>query len=240
MRHLKRKPMKTTFQIIIALLIVKGYAQDPQLAENTWYLSYFTKNNATIIPPANDEIPYVPAEFTEFGNWNFSTGACDAVGSGEILYSGNSQFTFDNLAFLAGGCSAPMNSYFAQQYVEFWVYDQAPPYFYNIIQNQNALTLTITNPIGDIAVFGNQLLSSVEYNIELIALFPNPVHENLTIKSPKKPSKISLYDITGKLMKHYNFVEGDNNIDMQTFQPGVYMLIFEINETKVVKKIVKL
>jgi len=232
--------MKTIFQIIIGLLFVKCYAQDPQLAENTWYLSYFTKNNVTIFPPVNDEIPYVPAEFTDFGNWNFSTGVCDALGAGEILYTENSQFTFNDLAFLAGGCSAAVNSYFAQQYVEFWVYNSAPPYFYTIDQNQNALTLTITNPIGEIAVFGNELLSTAKNNIETIALFPNPVHDNLDIKSQKGPSKISLYDITGKLLKHYNFMGGDFNIDLQTFQPGVYLLEFENNEIKVVKKIVRL
>ncbi len=91
------KKILTLFTIIIS---TTSFAQDSRLFENIWYLHDLVINGTSNIPPINNEIPFVPAEFIEPDE--FRTGMCEAGGLGQILYNGTAEFTFEFLAFLTG------------------------------------------------------------------------------------------------------------------------------------------
>ena len=87
--------MRNLFAIFVSLLTYfTCSAQDPQLFENTWYLHDLIIGGQSNVPPINNEIPFVPADFIEPDL--FETGMCGSLGSGTILYSGTNEFNFPN------------------------------------------------------------------------------------------------------------------------------------------------
>ncbi len=84
--------MKNIICILFLATTAQVLAQDPQLFENTWYLHDLIIEGQSNIPPINNEIPFVPADFTvpDF----FQTGMCESGGGGEISYNGSNEFSF--------------------------------------------------------------------------------------------------------------------------------------------------
>lgn len=78
------------------------------------------------------------------------------------------------------------------------------------------------------------------FNIEV---YPNPTEEKLFVSIPPQmniPIDVKMTDISGKLMGNYDFSTSNNQfIDLNAFQTGVYLLVFEIQGKRVVKKIIK-
>ncbi|MCF6308379.1 MAG: hypothetical protein L3J09_10525 [Flavobacteriaceae bacterium] len=100
--------MKKLLSILLLVISVLSYSQDIRLFEHTWYLHDLVINGESNVPPINDEIPYVPADF--FENGEIYTGMCEEGGAGQLEYFGTSEFDVLEMVFLLGGCRA--NSYF--------------------------------------------------------------------------------------------------------------------------------
>jgi hypothetical protein len=81
---------------------------------------------------------------------------------------------------------------------------------------------------------------NIDFNIEV---FPNPTEEKLYVSIPSQinaPIGVKMTNISGKLMGNYDFsVSKRQFIDLKLFQEGVYFLIFEIGDRRVIKKIMK-
>lgn len=81
---------------------------------------------------------------------------------------------------------------------------------------------------------------NIDFNIEV---FPNPTEEKLYVSIPSQinaPIGVKMTNISGKLMENYDFsVSKRQFIDLKLFQEGVYFLIFEIGDRRVIKKIMK-
>lgn len=112
--------MRKILNFAAAFAMFNCFAQHPQLAENNWYLSFFTESGAPVSPPVNDEIPYVAAVFAPNDVFNFATGACLELVNGSLNYTGTNAFSCDNFTVLSGGCSSAPNSFFAVRYATFW------------------------------------------------------------------------------------------------------------------------
>lgn len=76
-----------------------------------------------------------------------------------------------------------------------------------------------------------------------LSVYPNPITSNiLTIQqfSSDCPSMdLSVYDVTGRLINHYSSLNGRSVIDVNGWPAGVYMLVFNFDKKRVVKKVVK-
>ncbi|MDA3852718.1 MAG: T9SS type A sorting domain-containing protein, partial [Bacteroidales bacterium] len=79
---------------------------------------------------------------------------------------------------------------------------------------------------------GTELNSSVQRQAASpITIYPNPVTNNLKIKSAST-HKLKLYDCSGILLQ---VVNNANNIDMSNLQKGVYVLKIDNSSFKILK-----
>jgi len=73
-----------------------------------------------------------------------------------------------------------------------------------------------------------------------IELFPNPAKDILGIKSPKMMDFITIYDLSGRIIKTINNPTNSIKIEIESFDPGFYILeIVFSDKTKSVKGFVK-
>ncbi len=65
----------------------------------------------------------------------------------------------------------------------------------------------------------------------IVAIYPNPTTSNLTVKlDSDKASKISVFSITGQLVKQLNTNGDDIKMDVSTFANGNYIVVVEQDE----------
>ncbi|GGD40400.1 hypothetical protein GCM10011514_00580 [Emticicia aquatilis] len=75
-----------------------------------------------------------------------------------------------------------------------------------------------------------------------IEVFPNPTEEKIFISIPtliNTPIDVKLTDISGKLIGKYDVSSNSQFIDLKSLQEGTYLLVFEVKDKRVVKKIIK-
>lgn len=72
-----------------------------------------------------------------------------------------------------------------------------------------------------------------------IKYFPNPCNENLMIINSNNQilTKITIYDITGKITFISNFI-GNLEIDVSKYQKGFYLIKFTLGETNILRKLI--
>lgn len=70
-----------------------------------------------------------------------------------------------------------------------------------------------------------------------ILIFPNPCNNAITIKSIRANSKITIFDMNGKLI--LNNQSSNNQIDIRHLQPGIYTVKINDNNEIVTRKFIK-
>ena len=114
-----------------------------------------------------------------------------------------------------------------------------------ILNNEKILTIGVktssanTSPQTMLVRFKDAFTLSTD-NFELnssIEIYPNPTHDLLKINSKTNINKITLYSITGKLIKTY---KASNMISIGSLKTGTYIIEVSNNEKSYVSKIVKL
>jgi hypothetical protein len=82
------------------------------------------------------------------------------------------------------------------------------------------------------------ILSSNEGEMEPLNIYPNPVEDFLVINNIfDRPQKIEIYSITGRILKSINLDSANNEVDVSSLNPGVYILKTEDSKThKFIKK----
>lgn len=206
------------------------YAQDPDLFKNTWYLHNLVIDGDSNIPPVNDEIPFVPADFYENGVIN--TGMCDENGTGQLEYIGTTEFNVLNINFLQGGCDEnhPDNQNYSGLYQQFWGYllnSGAIPY--EITEDGENRTLLITGPNGDHAIYENEApLSIDDFTDSKFLIYPNPVKETLNINnSSNQTVTVTIYDVSGKKLQSHVLESSKEIINVKPLKTGLYFVVFE-------------
>ena len=231
--------MRNLIIIFIGLFSNQALTQDIRIFDNSWYLHDLVINGANNVPPINNEIPYVAAEF--FNNGELNTGMCQEIGIGTLQYSGSSQFQVINLNFLAGGCqqNMPFNQSYSSLYINFW---SANNFSYEIIDNGLNSTLTITDSNGDYAIYENKILLSVNNTSKLkFSIYPTIVKTsfNINYDSSNKILKLRIYNSFGKMVAAFEKIE--SNIDISNLPTGMYLVSIEFNDYNIeTKKIIKL
>jgi len=84
--------------------------------------------------------------------------------------------------------------------------------------------------------FANNGLSSIsglkiystgfnQFNANAIRIFPNPTRDKVYIQlSNSAPSTISVFDITGQRLLFNNYLGNKIEIDLSTFESGIYLI----------------
>lgn len=76
-----------------------------------------------------------------------------------------------------------------------------------------------------------------------IEVYPNPTEEKLFVSIPPQINssiEVKITDISGKLIGEYDFSASNSQfINLKSFQVGVYLLVFDIEGKRVIKKIIK-
>lgn len=237
---------KTLFTFFVVFFVTSyGFSQDPQLFENTWYLHNFEYNDENHVHIPNNEVNAITLNFQAPDT--FASLVCNHLGGYSLSWdNNNNSFIFFELHQTLGTCQNSYNANFENLYFQFYfmtneVGFENQPFTYQIITNSdNSKTLTITNTLGQQAIYGNYTLSKKTYDKEIVNFHPNPVKDVLYLKYDKQDVfNISIVDIHGKtVLKYANF--SLKGIDMSSLEQGIYFAKIATNNGSIqIEKIIK-
>jgi hypothetical protein len=235
--------MRNILIISLSLFSLQAFSQDTRLFEQTWYLHDLVIDGESNIPPINNEIPFIPAEFFETGE--LFTGMCEETGYGELEYFETTEFEILNIAFLAGDCYTnwPINQQYSGLYQGFWELLQDGIVTYQIIDDGQLRTLIVTGVNNDYAVYRNEklVLSLEDISKSEFLIYPTIVRTNFKINynPDSEIQKITIYDAIGQMVS--TIVNQDSEIDVSNLLSGIYFVVIQTNEGNITtKKIIKL
>ncbi|MGV6829819.1 MAG: T9SS type A sorting domain-containing protein [Flavobacteriales bacterium] len=226
------KTIKILFLVLFASL--SSYAQDPQLFENDWYLQKVIIDDVEYLPPFSN---FITRMNLSTGGISILTEYCEeSFGGGILEYLPDNFFTLENggSIILIGVCGNPeiidfMNNHYSIYY-DLGSEIAKNPFSYSFSTENGILTLTVVNSLGDIAIYGNEVLSNQDFDISSFKVYPNPVKDELLISlnSELNDFNIFIYSIDGKLFLSLNDLEINNNsIDLQKLTSGIYFIQFK-------------
>jgi hypothetical protein len=106
-----------------------------------------------------------------------------------------------------------------------FVYDDVGDYSFGVV-------------VDDVVISGNVLATSDVSLKDKVEIYPNPVKDNLYIKSNlKSDSKISVIDMSGKLLK--TFTGKSESYNLSDLPKGTYMILIDSDKGTIRKKIIK-
>lgn len=103
---------------------------------------------------------------------------------------------------------------------------------YGIVENEGTIIYKCDDSILEIR---GETLTIEDVDYSQLKIYPNPVIDEINIKGVQV-SKLELYDVYGRLLKHYQTFGSLHKIKIDELSAGIYFL--KINDT-VTKKIVK-
>ncbi|GER59194.1 hypothetical protein ULMA_13020 [Patiriisocius marinus] len=222
---------------------------DPQLFENIWYLTSLTIEGSPIEFPENSEFTPPDLNFDlNSGDVTLFTCNCYCHESDGVLFV-SGFFTLPNgLPFLIDvGCPISENMNFHDIYFDDFFQHEIPevsnPIAYEILTDSDGnKQLTLTNSNGDIAVYGDQLLLTLENTAATFSLVTNPVQNNLELQFPNATQNraVQIYDITGKLVKSTTSNQETNlKFDVSVLEGGMYLVVVAEGTKKSIRKFIK-
>lgn len=254
--------LKYLLSIIVFLWLVPvANGQNPALTGNDWILTELSVNGTQTVP---SNVNYLNGQdvvlsFMDTGaDYFFETHVCqnEAIG-GTLSYpfvgATSEQF---NLLFSSQAlgtcclrqpditmppdpdCVALLN--FSSDYFTLWSAAANTTYDYEILSIANTITLRVTKPNGDFALYSNAPLSNDDITIPSeIVLESNPINDKLILSGNylDQIEVIQIYNLQGKLFleSSYDF----NGISVSYLKTGIYILKVRCINKDVVFKLVK-
>jgi len=231
--------MKTIVTILIACtLSVAGYAQNPELFENEWYLQKIIIDGVEHVAPHNEEIDFVQLNiFQDL----FNTSVCEGLSGHGLTITNTDISVFELVLLIDEPCYLAANNTFQSLYYnDFFEFQSPDPdrfFSYQIDDEGDSLFMVWTNSTGDKAFYGNQLLSNENLKVLQFFVYPNPVKNILVVKSTKPITKVVFYDVLGKKLLSIN--QDFQQMDVSSLSKGVYFVTITTEKGKMVRKVVK-
>lgn len=91
----------------------------------------------------------------------------------------------------------------------------------------------------DDVLYVEGVLSTTDFSINAFNVYPNPVADQLNIKSKEAVSKVAIYNVLGQMVNVSTPNTVSPSIDMSTYKSGIYFVEVTINNTTKTVKIVK-
>ena len=126
-----------------------------------------------------------------------------------------------------------------QAYAEFTVsYTATADQVYYIgFGNTTPKVVTTTALRLDNISFSKSILAVSDVNKTNIKVYPNPVVDQLNIKTDETIKSVQIYSLDGKLLRT---IEGNNNkVDFRTYSKGTYLMKIETNKSVTSQKVIK-
>ena len=82
-------------------------------------------------------------------------------------------------------------------------------------------------------------LSNDDFTINNVALFPNPIENDLNIITEKNIQKIEIYNVIGQLQFKKDIFSNECKLDLSFLNGGTYFLKLHVDGTVINKKIIK-
>ncbi len=102
------------------------------------------------------------------------------------------------------------------------------------------MTSGVTNDLGTVFKFGLTQTGITENSIlnNFAAIYPNPNKGIFTIKTSILPTKLIIYDITGKKIITKTLSEMETTINISEFSNGVYFSSLSNDKTSMTSKLI--
>ena len=227
--------MKNSLLGIIFLTAFSVHAQNPNPdLFQTWYLSFVQSSDLGTPNEVSEIEPEITPTLTILENFEFyGEGACNTFsGVFDSLDSGNLE-TID-YSYTNEVCNVQVHNFFESEFFSF----MSGGGFYEITQVENGLVLAIMNPIFGEAIFKNFNLSTNNFELTAIQIYPNPSSDRIFVKSNHSMiEKIEIYNAIGQLNK--SVVSDFNSLDISDLLVGVYSLKIYTDNGVLSKKIIK-
>jgi hypothetical protein len=241
-------PLSSHFQILKLGFLFFGwgavFAQDPQLFQNMWYLQELTVDDVTYAAPNDEEVSEIPANFISTSSGEgFNTSICNYASAGDVLYDNTSLSFPQGLSITLIDCNLLENFQFEMHYFqEFFFENDTNPFQYEITGSNNSKILTLTSQDGDVAVYGNQILSLQTNRQNDISIAPNPFNNDLQVLTTVPINNIMVHDTLGQLVysKKIENVATAVSLNLAHLKKGIYFaVVIDNNGNNTVKRLVK-
>lgn len=114
--------------------------------------------------------------------------------------------------------------------------DETGSSFINVTNTSSAINI----PAGEFRIYGNKLATLSINDVILdkdFAIYPNPA--STTFKVNKAVETVSIFDITGKQITHFNGnFNAKHDFDISKLSKGIYVVKFEVNSNSITKKLI--
>ncbi len=212
-------------------LVFVGYAQHPELLNKEWYAQEVTVDGTTYERPLPDFRSIVYFINTAFEVAHLS---CSEGYGSDVTYVNQDEFSIlDGSPALIGNCTDPLELQFIEMHYKLYLENLTTarnPFTYTISPGSNGNTLVVTNVDGDVGIYGDVLLSNVDFNELSISIYPNPATDEISILGPKVNSGYSLFSILGNEVARGDISVGES-INVRHLQSGLYILQLENGRT---------
>jgi glucose/arabinose dehydrogenase len=181
--------------------------------------------------PNQSELTFPVAEYSHSG------GNCSITGG--YVYRGEIYENFLGIYFYADFCSGEIgtidqsnNQINHGPFNGSWV---------SFGEDKNKELYIIDN-FGSIYKIEGNILSTTDFNINTVSIYPNPASNNLNVKSSNNSfiKNISIYDLKGSIALTKN-ISGltETNISINSLQTGIYMVkVSSAKGTSIIKKLI--
>ncbi len=231
----KTETMKNLLLLISVLYTINNLAQNPNPdLFQTWYLESVQVSDAAPIYQVAEIEPDISPTLVILESFDFNgQGACNTfegkfnIPTTEIIET----IEFSNST---DDCGISQHNLFEDSYFGFlqWVIS------YEIIPDGNDLKLTMGTATFGQAIFKNYTLSTTDFELNKIKVFPNPTNSILFTNSQnKKISKVDLLNTNGQCI-----ITAKNNvhrIDLSELPSGIYLMRIHTEDETFCRKIVK-
>ncbi|KJJ39689.1 hypothetical protein MB09_00450 [Aequorivita vladivostokensis] len=206
---------------------VSSFAQDQRLFDNTWYLQKINIDGIDYLAPQNNEIDSIELNiYQDF----FETIVCVGFSGHQLTISNTEINVFKFIIVPSDPCTLPENNIFENRYYNgFFEWQSSNRTFeYTIESQSNALSLILTNDLGNQAFYGNQALSNPNFLASQFSIYPNPAKDKLYLNAtnPTKNLKVKIFNLEGRLLTNLN-LENQTSMDVSNLDSGIYFLNIE-------------
>jgi hypothetical protein len=228
---------KLLLLLFISLLCFQIKAQDPDPnLFRTWYLTFVQLSDMSAPHWVSSIDPPISPNLRIDENLDFNgVGACNSF-NGKFIVTVPEVLASIEFYNTNEDCGFPSHNLIEGDYF-IWMSEGPGPYI--IDQDANGMTLTFYNFLFGAAIFQDYPLSSSEFNLKDIRIYPNPVKETLRIDNTSTTEIISIkiYDVLGRLVLTEK--ENVDQIDVSHLDSGVLFVEIETDQGVITKKIIK-
>ncbi|GGE01844.1 hypothetical protein GCM10011312_26540 [Planktosalinus lacus] len=232
---LKTNIMKNLLLLFLILISSLGYAQEPnpELFQ-TWYLNFVQSSDLGTPYEVSEIEPSITPNLIILEDYTFSgDGACNTF-SGIFEFPNAETIQSSNFSNSNDDCDTEEHNFFENEYFSF-MQDGG---FYEITQEGSGLVLTISNAIFGQAVFRNFTLSTNDFDLNSIQIYPSPSSDLIFVQSKNIDiDKIEIINSIGQLSK--TIISNFRSFDISDLPVGVYLIKIYTQNGILNKKIVK-